>query len=107
MLQAIPPEVLVAFITSGFGLVGVLAGYVLPNLHKQKKVVNEVREQVSNSHSTNLRDDLDRAIHGIERVLTVLDTHGQSIADLRTDLAWERRERMDLAQRVTGMKQIA
>lgn len=107
MLQALPPDVLVAFITSGFGLVGVLAGVIVPLLVRQKRAMKEVKHQVSNSHKTNLRDDLDRAIHGIERVLTVLDQHGQQIADLRTDLAWERRERMDLAHRVTGIQSIA
>lgn len=104
MIGAMSPEVLTAFITSGFGLVGVLGGVIIPLLFRQKKAMKEVRHQVQNSHTTNLRDDLDRAVHGIERVLTVLDQHGQQITDLRTDLAWERRERMDLAQRV---KQIA
>jgi len=81
------PEVLVAFITSGFGLVGVLAGYIVPNMFKQRRLMSEVREQVANSHSTNLRDDLD---HVRDLLYKVID--GQ--AQFREDLAIERRERI-------------
>jgi hypothetical protein len=86
--------VMAAFISSGFGLVGILAGLIVPRLHKQSRtlraqdaVLSEVRDQVSNHHGSNLREDLDF----IRDVL--LET--------RTDVAWLRREQLDQARRLT------
>lgn len=59
--------------------------------HRTGRDVKQVRQQVENQHATNLRDDVDRAIHGIEALAT--DLRG-----LRQDLAAEearRREHID------------
>lgn len=101
---------LIALIYAGFGLVGVLATLVVPRLHAQKKELRAVREQVQNSHKTNLRDDIDRVIglaeslvEGQARHEGLLQLHGTALTNLRTDLAWERRERMDLSHRVDAL----
>jgi uncharacterized membrane protein len=87
------PQVVSSFIVAGFALVGVLAGLIVPRLHRntrelkaQAGTLESVREQVQNSHGTNLRDDLDF----IREVL--LET--------RTDVAWIRREQLDQARRL-------
>lgn len=82
-----------AWVSGGCGLVATLLAVVVPKLWKAGRVQAEIRDQVSNSHGTNLRDDLD-----IVRDL-VLEVHTE-LRDLRTDLAWERRERADVSRRV-------
>ncbi|GAA3082278.1 hypothetical protein GCM10020000_80330 [Streptomyces olivoverticillatus] len=60
----------------------------------------EARDQVSNTHSTNLRDDLDRVIQGLDRVLDGQAEHSRDITALRSDLAHERAERLAVAERL-------
>lgn len=58
---------------------------------RQGKIVSEVREQVKNQHSTNLRDDVDRVIAAVE-------TLSHDVRALRTDLmAEEDRRRAQIA----------
>lgn len=97
----------VAFITSGFALVGTLAALILPKLRKQGRDVRAVMHQVQNSHGTNLRDDIDKVLHGLEKVHETLMVHADVLTNLRTDITWERRERMDLARRVEGREPLA
>jgi hypothetical protein len=59
--------------------------------------VKEVKEQVVNSHPTNLRADLDGIREDMRQGFTILH---DTIHDIRVDAAWERRERMDLSKRV-------
>jgi len=92
--------VLSAWISGGLALAGVLTTVILPKILKQGRAIHAVREQVQNSHGTNLRDDLDQVLYGIGHIT-------EQIADIRTDLAWERRERMDLAERLTGERPLA
>lgn len=47
-----------------------------------RRDVAAVKQQVQNQHQTNLRDDVDRAIHGIEAL-------SQDLRGLRHDLAAE------------------
>jgi hypothetical protein len=49
---------------------------------RNHKGIQEVKSQVKNAHSTNLRDDLDRAINAVESL--ALDVRG-----LRQDLVME------------------
>ena len=55
---------------------------------KANRGIAAVREQVKNAHSTNLRDDLDRAINLIEAL-----TH--DVQAIRTGLADEEKRRRD------------
>lgn len=84
------PLVLSALIAAGASIIVAVIGFItviLPKMLKHGEDLSEVKEQVRNSHPTNLRDDLDF----IRDVL--LET--------RTDVAWIRREQLDQARRLT------
>ncbi|MEV3858486.1 DUF2746 domain-containing protein [Streptomyces sp. NPDC050095] len=84
-----------------------LVGVLVELVRRQGTALNEVREhaqeardQVSNTHSTNLRDDLDRVISGLDRVLTGQAEHSRDIRELRTELSHERIERLAVSERL-------
>jgi hypothetical protein len=82
-------------------------GYFGRKVHKGLKTADEVREQVSNGHQTNLRDDIDKILEGQTALLAGQAEHTAQISILQEDLAWERRERMDLARVVHGRTPLA
>jgi hypothetical protein len=84
---------MVAFISSGFALVGTLAGLIVPRLHKQSRQLDAAVEQLANSHGTNLRDDLD----------FIRDV----VLDVRADMSWVRRDHIDLTKRVDLLEEHA
>jgi len=49
---------------------------------RNHKGIEEVKNQVKNAHTTNLRDDIDRAINAVEAL-------GHDVRGIRTDLAAE------------------
>jgi hypothetical protein len=55
-------------------------------LDEQSVKLEEVRHNVSNDHRTNLRDDVDAALAGIERVETFLSQLGANATRLRRDV---------------------
>jgi hypothetical protein len=63
-----------------------LFGVIIPKIHANSASLSEVREQVANSHGTNLRDDLD----------FIRDV----VLDVRADMSWVRRDHIDLTKRV-------
>ncbi|MFI5942210.1 DUF2746 domain-containing protein [Streptomyces uncialis] len=69
-------------------------------VRRQGAALGEVRDQVSNDHNTNLRDDVDRMIAGLDRVLDGQAEHGRDIRHLRTEMAHERAERLAVAERL-------
>lgn len=82
---------------------GLMAEGMRRHAKSQKASMHVVKEQVQNSHSTNLRDDLDKVA---ELVQSVLDNQGRTHSDLtqiRTDLGTERTERLYLAGRIEGL----
>lgn len=91
----IDPTVQVALVTG----VAALATATVPIL-LQRKQLRRVEDQVVNSHSTNLRDDVDRVIEGLERVLANQHRHDAELAALRADLRVEREERLELERRI-------
>ncbi|WP_394615873.1 hypothetical protein JNUCC0626_40085 [Lentzea sp. JNUCC 0626] len=109
--------VMIALISSGFGFLGIVAGL----LKRQDKKLNEVKEhtaearkQVQNTHTTNLRDDVDRVIERLDAVLAgqtrhdeAFREHGQEITALRRDLSHERAERLAVAERLDRHIDIA
>lgn len=96
MIEALNSGVGVALVTGILSIIGIAVAEVLRRQHKAIGAVKAnsdiVREQTQNSHKTNLRDDIDRVLHGI-------DTLTEQMNVIRLDTAWERRERMDLAAR--------
>lgn len=90
-------EIAVAII----GSCGLVAAAVVPHMLRHGRQLEAVREQVQNSHTaTNLRDDIDRALHGIDHLI-------DSVGLIRTDMAWERRERQDLSRRIERIEGVA
>jgi hypothetical protein len=83
-------EILVALI--GFG--GTVLAVVLPLMWKAHgRRLDAITEQVSNSHGSNLRDDLD----------FIRDL----VLDVKADTAWNRRETQDLTIRVKRLEDAA
>ncbi|MFE7463113.1 DUF2746 domain-containing protein [Streptomyces sp. NPDC057499] len=104
---ALDPTVQVSVVTASSTVAVAMVGVVVELLRRQSNAINEVREhaaeardQVANTHSTNLRDDLDSVAHRIDRVLAFQERHGEEIAGLRSDIAHERRERLAVAERL-------
>lgn len=50
--------------------------------HRNHQLAKDIKEQVKNQHATNLRDDIDRAIHAVEAL-------AHDVRTLRTDLMAE------------------
>lgn len=110
------PTVQVAIVTTAGGIGVAVVGALAEFVRRQGKAINEVREhsqearkQVQNSHSTNLRDDVDRVLAGIEKLVAgqanhaeALRQHGREIGGLRRDIAHERVERLEVARRLDG-----
>jgi hypothetical protein len=74
---------------------------------RQRRHTAATLAQVQNSHTTNLRDDLDTVIVKIDSVAAAADIlikgqsrHDAEIAGLRDDMRVERRERLALADRL-------
>jgi hypothetical protein len=99
---------LVAIIGGIFGLATtIIVGH-------QRKQLREVHEQVKNTHSTNMREDIDDLAHGMRRLMDKVELliEGQrrqetENAELRADLRIERQERMALADRVRELSAVA
>jgi Protein of unknown function (DUF2746) len=69
-------------------------------MQRHNKTLNTVRDQVQNSHSTNLRDDVDRVLEGVAQLAEMSRAHGYELGHLRRDLQQERVERQALSERV-------
>ncbi|MCY0933621.1 DUF2746 domain-containing protein [Streptomyces sp. H34-S4] len=111
---ALDPVVQVSLVTAGSTVGVALLGIAAEFMRRQAKAISavaehaqEARDQVANTHDTNLRDDLDSVMHRIDRVLAgqalhgeALSRQGEEIAGLRQDVAHERRERLAVAERL-------
>lgn len=86
-MSGLDPTVQVAVISGAFALLIALISMCGELVRRSHKTLHAVREQVQNSHSTNLRDDIDRIGSLVERVL-----EGQAL-DRRALLQLE--ERLD------------
>lgn len=75
-------EIQVALISTGLPLLAAGAAFMIKHLIGVTKALGAVREQVQNTHGTNLRDDLD----------FIRDV----VLDVRADIAWVRRDHLDL-----------
>lgn len=80
------------------GLV-VIAAAAVPSVFaaRNHRSISDIKREVKNAHSTNLRDDIDRAINAIEHLahdvrtlrsdlMTEEDRRRQQIAELRADV---------------------
>jgi hypothetical protein len=88
------PTVIAAVIAAVASIVTALLGLW------QRRHLADVRAEVKNSHTTNLREDIDRLIEGVDSLMEGQRRHDAEIAGIRADLRIERRERLALARRV-------
>ncbi|MEU3045815.1 DUF2746 domain-containing protein [Streptomyces sp. NPDC006984] len=107
MTLALDSNVQGAMVSAGGTVLVAVLGIAAEFLRRQAKAINtvaehaqEARDQVSNTHATNLRDDLDAVAHRIDRVLELQERHSEDIAALRADISHERRERLAVAERL-------
>jgi hypothetical protein len=107
MTLALDSNVQVALVSAGGMVTAALVGVLVELVRRQGTALNEVREhaqeareQVSNTHTTNLRDDLDRVIEGLDRVLVGQAEHKRDMRELRAELAHERSERLAVSERL-------
>ncbi|GAA0967377.1 DUF2746 domain-containing protein [Actinocorallia libanotica] len=97
---ALEPSAQGPLITAAGAVTVALTGVIVELLRRQKQTMSEVRDQVSNDHDTNLRDDLDRVIESLDRLLDGQHQHGRELRGLREEIAHERRERLAVAERL-------
>ncbi|MGM9381124.1 DUF2746 domain-containing protein [Streptomyces antibioticus] len=89
--------------TIGVALIGVLVELARRQHNALSAVAEDVsvaRDHVANTHTTNLRDDIDSLMHRIDRVIDAQEVHGRELSALREDIAHERRERLAVAERL-------
>ncbi|MYT31759.1 DUF2746 domain-containing protein [Streptomyces sp. MspMP-M5] len=70
------------------------------SITKGRNHVKKARYQVANTHSTNPRDDVDRVIESLGRVLDGQEQHTEELTFLRREIAHERVERLAVAERL-------
>ena len=113
-MKDLDPTVQVALVTVAGTVLVALLGLVAEALRRHSKSLNEVKEntreakeQVKNSHKTNLRDDLDQVVLLLNRALENQARHDESLRDLahdvnglRTEIRHERDERLEVSRRL-------
>lgn len=91
-------SMIAAFASVIVALLGLLAEGMRRNhnaLRAVKKDTRGTREQVENSHSTNLRDDIDLLAQLLEKQDTKSDAVLEAVTYLRRDVQQEREERLE------------
>jgi hypothetical protein len=101
------PSVQVALVTTGGTVCVAVVGVLIEMMRRQANAMVEVRENVqvardhvANTHSTNLRDDLDAVMFRIDRVIDGQERHNRDLTALREEIGHERRERLSVAERL-------
>lgn len=107
MTLSLAPASQAALISAVGAVLVALVGVLVELVRRQGAALAEVRDhthearvQVSNTHATNLRDDVDRVIAGLDRVLVGQAEHKRDIRELRAELTHERSERLAVAERL-------
>lgn len=85
-------DVIALAVLGAFSLAGIVAPVLLSSHRKQTKQLGHIKEQVTNSHSTNLRDDIDELGRMVRDGF--LETR-RDIGGLREELRTERVERIE------------
>lgn len=92
------PSIWVAIISVLGTLIVTFGPKVLKSLNERARQLGEVHEQVKNTHTTNMREDIDL-------LLELMRSMQADITGLRHDGQQERQERVDLGARVTVIEQ--
>ncbi|WKU46734.1 DUF2746 domain-containing protein [Streptomyces sp. VNUA116] len=105
--MSVDPSVQVALVSAGGAVTAALVGVLVELVRRQGAALAEVRDhaqearhQVANTHTTNLRDDVDRVLNDLGRVLAGQEHHTEELAELRREIAHERVERLAVAERL-------
>ncbi|MEV4642780.1 DUF2746 domain-containing protein [Actinoplanes sp. NPDC049548] len=98
---ALDATVQAATVTALGTIIVALVGIALELLRRNHKRLGTVRDQVQNNHDTNLRDDVDQVLTGLDDVKNMLHQHGRDIGGIREELRHERAERLDVERRLT------
>lgn len=93
-------EVQVALIGAVVSVIGILVEVIRRKVNEAASHASEAKEQVKNSHTTNLRDDLDKMHEDIKNVLELSRANADAVRDLGKDMRVEREERMALSHRL-------
>lgn len=104
---AADPQVQAAFVGGLLALLATGTGGILALLKTILSHMQEVKHQVKNSHSSNLRDDLDVIRDDLKEVLRVSQANTGAIQLLHEDIRDERRERIRLDGRVECLERHA
>lgn len=104
---ALDSDVQAALVTAIGAVLVALVGVALELLRRSHKRLGAVSEQVENNHASNLRDDVDRLLSGVDQLLDgqqnqddLLREHTRDIGGLRAELRQERAERLDVERRM-------
>jgi hypothetical protein len=114
---ALEPSVQAAAVTALGAVFVALTGIVVELLRRQQKTIGAMkadaaatRDQVQNSHGTNLRDDVDKVLGGVDDLLAgqrrhdeLLRAHARDIGGLRQEIRHERAERLDVERRLNRL----
>lgn len=83
-----------------------LLGTVMPVWLAQRKhgrAIGEIKDQVSNDHSTNLRDDIDELVAAVRQVTQGLGDLKTDVRDVKQDIGGLREElRTERIERIEG-----
>lgn len=106
---ALEPSVQAAIVTAIGAVLVALVGIALELLRRNHKRLGKVTDQVENNHTSNLRDDVDQLLKGVDQLLAgqqsqdeLLREHTRDINGLRTEPRHERAERLDVERRLTN-----
>lgn len=72
----------------------------------QRADLREVKEQVANTHDTNLRHDVDKLINGVSELIDQGRQTSKDIGGLREELRTERLERIQQGARLHSVETI-
>lgn len=96
MMQPFNPDdwmdVVALAILAAFSFAGVVAPVLINNHRRYAKTLGDIKEQVANSHETNLRDDIDDLAWTVREGFVEVR---RDIGGLREELHTERIERIE------------
>ena len=79
---------------------GIVAVTNFLSSRSQRADLREVKEQVANTHDTNLRHDVDKLINGVSELIGQGRQTSKDIGGLREELRTERLERIEQSKRL-------
>lgn len=101
------PDVMKGLLTAVAAGLMLLGEALRRHVKRMRESTEAVRYQVQNSHETNLREDLDLVIGGLDEIRELARAHGADLRQLRDDLNQERKERYAIELRVDDLTAVS